>query len=248
MARQLRSVLDESHGISGVAARIGDDEFVIAVAAACDSEVDTLSAQLLSVGDFALAGTDTGRTLTMSFGRCDRAAGEALLEEMLGDADLSLARAKQAGRHRIETHDGHRADPATTRAALGSEIRGAVERDEFELYHQPIVELSTGRIVAAECLLRWNHPDRGVLTPGDFLDVADECGVLAEIGQHTIRSTCRRFATLNRSAPWPLRAAQPVGTGVAGSRAAAHCSDCARRGRPGSGVADDRDLRGGRNR
>ena len=205
-ADRLRNALTSMPELDGVVAHIGGDEFVVAVIGASDGAIDALSAKLAAAHDEPFIGHDPELTVTMSFGRCTGAAGQTSLAELLVDADLALTQAKQRGRHRIEHHDAPLREQAVTRAALGAEIRGAVERDEFELYHQPIVELATGRIVAAECLLRWNHPDRGVLTPGDFLDVADESGVLADIGQHTIRSTCRRFATLNRSAPWPLRA------------------------------------------
>ena len=210
-SQRLRTAIADSPALDAVIARIGGDEFVIAAVAADHTgisrhDIDQLSERLIRTTTAPFVRRDLELTVTTSFGLCVRAAGDARLEPMLGDAGLALDRAKALGRHRLERFDDAMREQAATRASIGVEIRGAVQRDEFELYHQPLVELSTGRIVAAECLLRWNHPDRGVLTPGDFLDVADESGVLAEIGKHTIRSTCRRFATLNRAAPWPLQA------------------------------------------
>lgn len=210
---RLQGAIDAATTLDAVVARIGGDEFVVVAVApssvsadAAADQIDQLSRRLVEAMATPFTSVDVELVITASFGLCVRDAGDARLEPMLGDAGLALGRAKAHGRHRVERFDDALRERAALRAAIGVEIRGAVERDEFELYHQPLVELSTGRIVAAECLLRWNHPDRGVLTPGDFLDVIEESGVLAEIGKHTIRSTCRRFATLNRSAPWPLRA------------------------------------------
>lgn len=135
------------------------------------------------------------------------------IETALSDLGLALRRARPAGNaFGIGYFEPDLRVEEVNRRDLRADLPLALEHDEFELHHQPIVDLATRRIVAAECLLRWNHPGRGLLTPEDFLDLAEDTGALADIGRHTIRSTCRRFATLNRSAPWPLSCSLNIST------------------------------------
>jgi EAL domain-containing protein (putative c-di-GMP-specific phosphodiesterase class I) len=108
-----------------------------------------------------------------------------------------MYRAKEAGRGRFEVFDPvmHRAAVSTLR--IEAELRRALERDELEPYFQPVVELKSGRVVGCEALVRWNHPERGVLGPYDFLPVAEETGLIVRVGEAVLRGACARLREWN---------------------------------------------------
>ena len=102
-------------------------------------------------------------------------------EDLLRDADIAMYRAKAGGRHRIEVFDEQLHEQALQLLEVESDLRRAVTRQEFEPYFQPIVRLVDGAVVGYEALIRWNHPERGVLAPGAFLHVADASGSMEAI-------------------------------------------------------------------
>jgi diguanylate cyclase (GGDEF)-like protein len=102
-------------------------------------------------------------------------------EDLLRDADIAMYRAKSAGRHRIEVFDEQLHEQALQLLEVESDLRRAITRQEFEPYFQPIVRLVDGAVIGYEALIRWNHPERGVLAPGAFLHVADASGSMEAI-------------------------------------------------------------------
>ena len=113
--------------------------------------------------------------------------------------------AKQQGKGAVRFFEPAMQSEAAGRAALERELGSALTRGEFELHYQPIVELATERLKGVEALLRWRHPDRGLLAPADFLQIAEDSGQLVAIGRWVLHEACREAAT------WPARAdgAQP---------------------------------------
>jgi diguanylate cyclase len=112
-------------------------------------------------------------------------------ESLLRDADVALREGKERGRDRVVLFDTAMRKRLLARLAIANEIREALVSDQFELYYQPQVELATGRVTGAEALLRWNHPDRGLLAPGAFLDVAEDTGLIVPIGQWVVQQAGR---------------------------------------------------------
>jgi diguanylate cyclase (GGDEF)-like protein len=127
------------------------------------------------------------------------ADADSSADDLLRDADAAMYRAKERG-------GGHALVDESARArALGrlrgeTAIRHAVERGELELHYQPIVALATGRTVAVEALLRWNHPERGLLAPGEFIGLAEDTGRIVEIGLWAIEEACRASHRLREAA------------------------------------------------
>ena len=113
-------------------------------------------------------------------------------EDMFRDADVAMHRAKAAGGGRYEIFDREMHARASERLRLEADLRRAVERRQFRLYYQPIVALADQRITGFECLLRWAHPERGLLEPFEFLAVADEVGVLPQLTWTLLREACRQ--------------------------------------------------------
>jgi diguanylate cyclase (GGDEF)-like protein/PAS domain S-box-containing protein len=119
-------------------------------------------------------------------------------EAVLRDADTALYRAKALGKARYEVFDVEMRDRAVARLRLDTDLRRAIERNEFQLYYQPIVSLDHGRIEGFEALLRWPHWDRGLVYPADFIPVAEETGLILPMGWWALREACRQLAAWQR--------------------------------------------------
>jgi diguanylate cyclase (GGDEF)-like protein/PAS domain S-box-containing protein len=113
-------------------------------------------------------------------------------EDVFRDADTAMYRAKEAGRGRFEVFDPVMHENAISTLRVEAELRLALEHHELEPYFQPIVELASGRVVGCEALVRWNHPDRGVVGPYEFLPVAEETGLIVQVGEAVLRAACAR--------------------------------------------------------
>ncbi len=115
-------------------------------------------------------------------------------EDVLRDADTAMYRAKANGKARYEVFDSHMHTRAIEVLTLENELRRAIEKGEIEPYFQPIVRLETGAIVGFEALARWIHPERGLVSPADFIPLAEETGLIVPVG----------FAILRDAAAKPL--------------------------------------------
>ena len=116
-------------------------------------------------------------------------------EDFLQDADIAMRRAKASGGSRCEVFDEGMHRRALKRLTLETELQTALDRGQFQLYYQPIVKLETRQIVGLEALLRWQHPEQGVISPYKFIEVAENIGLIVSIGKWALREACRQFQT-----------------------------------------------------
>lgn len=116
-------------------------------------------------------------------------------DDYLRDADAAMYRAKEAGKARYEIFDREMHVHNLNLLQVETDLRHALERDEFEVHYQPIVELTTGRIREFEALIRWNHPTQGLISPKDFVDVAEETGLIVPMGKWILETACRQIGT-----------------------------------------------------
>lgn len=111
-------------------------------------------------------------------------------EDLLRHADLAMYRARSQGKACYEVFDAGMHELSLDRLQLETDLRRAIERKEFQVYYQPIVSLSTGKIIGFEALLRWQHPQRGMVSPNQFISTAEETGLITPIGWWTLREAC----------------------------------------------------------
>jgi len=175
-------------------ARFGGDEFAILMPEVRDP---TLAGELASricrllAAPFSIKGHKV--RITSSIGIALYSAEIAGPEAMMMQADLALYGAKDDGRncYRFHSHDLDR--EVHERVRVAEELRAALEQGELELYYQPQVELSTGRIIGMEALIRWNHKTRGVLAPGAFISIAEKTGAILPLGHWVFNESCRQL-------------------------------------------------------
>jgi EAL domain-containing protein (putative c-di-GMP-specific phosphodiesterase class I) len=126
---------------------------------------------------------------------------------LIRDADAAMYRAKDRGRARWELFDNAMRASAVDRLDIENALRRALDRRELRVFFQPVVDLTTGRIDGVEALLRWEHPERGLLLPGDFIGIAEETGLIVPIGAWVLDQACRQVQRWHAAAPGtgPLR-------------------------------------------
>jgi diguanylate cyclase (GGDEF)-like protein/PAS domain S-box-containing protein len=183
-------------------ARIDGDEFAVLIEEGGDDNNAVLLADrmLSSLSEpFALSGTDL--YVRASIGVVTSAQGYESADEMLRDADIAMYQAKAAGRHRCEVfHVGLR-DRTTRIMQLDMALRHAIERNELAVHYQPIIALASRRIVGVEALLRWQHPHIGAISPVEFIPIAEENGIISEIGEWVLRQACRQTREFQTTLP-----------------------------------------------
>lgn len=122
-------------------------------------------------------------------------------ENVLRDADTAMYRAKEGGKARFEMFDSTMHSHAMALLKLENDLRRAIERNEFEVYYQPIICLETDELYGFEALVRWNHPERGLVSPDTFIPVAEETGLIVDIGQQVLYESCRQMREWHLSSP-----------------------------------------------
>jgi diguanylate cyclase (GGDEF)-like protein len=203
MLRAVAERLRIAAGPSALLARFGSDEFCLLIEEVIDSEepvhlADRIADQLAAP---ITIGTDTV-FITMSTGiALSLGGGRTTPEAMLRDADAALHRAKERGRARTELFVEDLRHHAVNQLRTASDLHRALEGKEFRVVYQPEVDLRTGHVMAVEALVRWHHPERGLVPPAEFIPLAEQTGLIAGIGNWVLDAAIKQAAEWS-SARW----------------------------------------------
>jgi diguanylate cyclase (GGDEF)-like protein/PAS domain S-box-containing protein len=191
-------------------ARFGGDEFGVLVEEVITERDATRVAERISgalARPFVLRGRE--HYVTATIGIAIGEGGEAP-QALIRDADAAMYRAKERGRGRYEIFDEAMRARVTAYLQTENELRRAIDRNEMCLYYQPVVSLDAGRIIGLEALLRWQHPERGLIPPGEFIPVAEESGLIVSLGSWVLSEAARQAASWHAEAP----DSAPIGVSV----------------------------------
>jgi len=188
-----------------IVARFGGDEFGILVDRLADEDEAVAIAERVATTfaePYPMGGADHFVTASIGIAVAHPGGREPLDAKMLiRDADAAMYRAKERGRARCELFDAEMRARALRRLEVERELRHALERDELVLHYQPLVALGSGEITGLEALVRWRHPERGLLDPRDFVPVAEDSGLIEPIGRWVQESACRQVLEWHEQRP-----------------------------------------------
>lgn len=184
------------------AARLGGDEFCVLLSGLKrDEDAAIVADRILAELQHPYRIGDREVLSTASIGIAISSIGYERAEDLVRDADNAMYRAKAGGRDRYVIFDHTMHDEAMQRLTIESDLRRAVERDELRVMYQPIVSIDTGQVVGSEALVRWQHPQRGLIGPGEFVPIAEEIGIISQVGEWVLMESCRQLVAWQKMLP-----------------------------------------------
>lgn len=187
--------LSESVRDSDVVARLGGDEFVVMLTGIAHSTVAaSVAEKIVEAIGYRCTVADHDLYTTPSIGIALFPSDGQDADTLMKNADAAMYHAKSEGRNNFQFFDARMNSAALERLKIEHALRQALVRDEFCLHYQPVIDLATGRVAGVEALVRWNHPELGVLLPGRFIGIAEETGLIQPLGEWVFWSACRQLA------------------------------------------------------
>jgi diguanylate cyclase (GGDEF)-like protein len=185
-----------------IIARLGGDEFTIILSALDEiSIIERIASDILSqLSRPYILGTET-TYISASIGITLYPQDALSIDELMKNADRAMYAAKSMGRNRVSYFTISMQEAAEKRLRLTNDLRKAIAGDQLELYYQPIIDLTDGQVHKAEALIRWHHPERGMVSPAEFIPIAEETGLIVEIGDWVFEQAAAEVAIIRRQLP-----------------------------------------------
>jgi diguanylate cyclase (GGDEF)-like protein len=194
VSRRIESCLGERD----IVARMGGDEFAVLVTSARDrAAIEKVACRILAALNNPIDVDRNQLLTTVSIGIAVAPDDGISAETLMKHVDLALYSAKEDGRNRFAFFDSSMDEAAQARRMVEIDLRAAIARDELSLHYQPLVNVESGETVAYEALVRWHHPTRGLVMPNDFIPIAEETGLILQLGEWVLRNAVAEVAT------WP---------------------------------------------
>jgi len=209
VGHRLRAVMEGEN----VIARLGSDEFAVLVQSLPDVlHVEVIARRVLVELGKPISLGDRSIFVSASIGIVFATGAYQRGEDIMRDADIAMRYAKTGGGGRLAIFDSKMHARAQKRLQLTTDLRLALEREEFDMFYQPILDVGAERIVGCEALLRWNHPSEGMMLPAEFMPLAEQTGLAVPIGRFVVRTVCRQAAQWKRDRD--DRSALPINVNV----------------------------------
>jgi len=187
-------------------ARLGGDEFAVLLPTlAAPSDVEHICRKIIQVLSKPVYVKGHEIYVSVSIGACVAPEDGDLIDSLIRQAEIAMYQAKSQGRSRLQFWESGMQAPYSERMQIEADLRRALARNEFVLFYQPQVDAQTGEVRGFEALLRWWHPQRGLLTPADFIPVAEESGVIVPIGDWVLRQASSQMAEWHKAGLPPVR-------------------------------------------
>ncbi len=178
---------------SDIVARLSGDEFALLVTG-CENNADVVNVveRIDKLFDTPFLIEDHELLLSISIGVSVFPENGDYVDALIDSSHAALSRAKEHEECNYEFYSGAIVDKAVHRLSMENELRRAIEENQFELWYQPKVDIYHGHVIGAEALIRWNHPQKGIVSPLEFIPVAEECGLIHPLGDWTLQEACRQ--------------------------------------------------------
>lgn len=205
LLREVAQRLRSSVRAVDTTARLGGDEFVVLLdGPLTQGEALEIGARAFKAMEPALRLDGIDVHISASIGIAFYPRDGASVDSLLARADAAMYSAKERGRNNVQCYAEGMSAVTQERVKLESQLHTALQNGQFELHYQPKVDTATGRVDSAEALIRWRHPERGLVLPGEFISVADDCGLLDAIGEWVLFEACRQAKA------WQLEGVRPI--------------------------------------
>jgi predicted signal transduction protein with EAL and GGDEF domain len=200
VAQRLREVLRSGDTI----ARMGGDEFAVLIEDAVDADAPTdVAERILGALQAPFGHGRTDLFVRASVGLTAWHSNDETADDLIRNADIAMYTAKAGGKNRVEVYQPQMHAAAMARLALRGDIERAMERSEFFVVYQPIVEMNDAALTGVEALVRWNHPTRGIVNPTEFIPLAEETGLIVQLGRWVLEQACTQARSWDRRPGMP---------------------------------------------